>query len=320
MRIPTLVELNKTFEFFKESFYWGVPGVIRVTSKQYGPTVGMTFCTHGNEPCGLAAAQALLDMFRQGTKLRRGRLYLVLNNLEATSRYFSAATDNKKQSARLIDINFNRLPENALELFGDKRYEIKRAQELQPIWRQFDVALDIHSTTQDNGSMLVSVGNDFPLSLTSGFPVEKLVSNIAHIQIGRPVAYFYGKPKAHARAFGIECGAHEAPSSFARAINSVCALLQNLNMLPGEARRVCDEYAEYFVNGSVVFPNKSYELTRLFKNFGFVPKGTVFARGDGPDIVASTDCHTLFASKVKPDHLDEEVMFLSKPVRPRKIT
>lgn len=319
MRIPTLVELNKTFEFFKESLYLGVPGVIRVTSKQHGPTVGMTFCTHGNEPCGLAAAQALLDMFEQETELKRGNLYLVLNNLEATNRYFAAVTDSERQSARLIDINLNRLPENTPELSGDKRYEIKRAQELQPIWRQFDVALDIHSTTQDNGSMLVSVGNDFPLSLMSGFPVEKLVSNIAHIQIGRPVASFYGKPVAHARAFGIECGAHEAPSSFARAINSACALLQNLNMLPGEAHRVCDEYAEYFVNGSVVFPNKSYELTQLFKNFEFVPKGTVLARGDGQDIMITTDCHTLFASKVKPDHLDEEVMFLSEPVRLRKI-
>jgi predicted deacylase len=312
-------ELHQTAKRLGASSHEGVSGVMHFVGENPGPVVGITVCTHGDEPAGLAAAKYLLDLFDNGQKLMRGTLFLVIQNVRASENYFSATSIIEKRKARFIDINLNRLPKDFVDSTASTSYEITRAKELLPIWLQFEVGLDIHSTTQEDGLMILSLGSELHQELIRGFPIQRIVSNIDRVQIGYPAVHFYGLENRAAKILAVECGGHENPDSFGRAAACAHALLQNLKMLPGQPDLSISEYEEYVVHASVQFPNESYELTKLFKNFEYMPKGTVIAKGNGSPIVADADSHGLFASKIKPDTLDEEVMFLSQPVIKRHI-
>ena len=90
----------KLFSIIKESRYKGVAGVICLDSNKPGPVVGVTICTHGNEPCGLALVNEL-------KKPSKGKVVICLNNLKATENYFLATTETEEIETRFIDINMN---------------------------------------------------------------------------------------------------------------------------------------------------------------------------------------------------------------------
>jgi hypothetical protein len=240
----------------------------------------------------------------------------VINNIRATEHFFAAANDDEKRKARFVDLNMNRLPEDLLDTRDHTQYEVRRALELYPIWKQFDVGFDIHSTTQDIKPMIISGGQIFHANLMRGFPMNVVISNIDEVQIGLPAFGFYGKKNAGIPVFEIEAGSHENPASFGRAVSSARALMQNLHMLSGSSQVTTTAYQEYLIKDSVLFPDESYELVRIFGDFEFLPAGTCVARGSGADIVTPFDCHVIFCSSIaKPISIKEEVMFLSLPMR-----
>ncbi|MFA5877301.1 MAG: succinylglutamate desuccinylase/aspartoacylase family protein [Candidatus Paceibacterota bacterium] len=313
--ISEILALKNVFESLSKSTYEGISGVVRIDGQKPGPVVGITVCTHGNEPAGLAAANYVLSEVASHTQDIAGTIFIVLNNIRATANYFNATTAEEARKARFVDVNMNRLPKDVQETGSDTQYETRRARELQKVWGQFDIGFDIHSTSQDSDPMIISMGDQLPLSLVHGMPIKKVISNIDEVQIGKPSSHYYGLGKSSARRIGIEAGTHEKTETFQNAVRCTQVLLQNAGVLSGEVSSRDSEYEEYVVMSAVMFPNASYELTRLFKDFELIPKGTVLAKGDGADIVAEHDCCSMFASKIKPDSLQEEVMFLTKPVR-----
>src|SRR3989344_3131606 len=214
-------KLKNTFETFTQSSYKGVLGVLKFEGTIPGQCVGITICTHGNEPSGLAAAAFLLDY----------------------------------------------LSKNSLELVADNRYEIRRAQELAPIWKQFTVGLDIHSTTALTDPMIIANGGNFGAikDLIRGFPIDILISNIDQAQIGMPAATLYGDRTKEARIFAIEAGQHEQNESFDRAAHCSLTLLQNLKMLKGVPDNRQRKLREYFIDSSIIFHDLFFDLTKDFK-------------------------------------------------------
>jgi hypothetical protein len=197
-------------------------------------------------------------------------------------------------------------------LESDTGYEADRARELVPILAQFDAGMDIHSTTQKSRPMIIALGGEPPMHLIRGMPIRTIISNIDAVQVGKPLADLFGPQGASIPRFGIEAGSHEDPKSFETAVACVQALLNNLSMFATKQKKVTSEYEIYKIFSSIIFPNGSYQLKKLFKNFQKVDKGTLLAFGDGDPIHAPKDCITLFARKLKPDFLDEEVMFLAE--------
>lgn len=314
-----LNDLKKEFDFLANLKSKGIFGIWRVNSQKPGPTLGITICTHGNEPSGLAALRYLRRKFDIKKNLERGSLIFVLNNLKAAQKSFRAKTEDEKRRSRFIDINFNRLPANTLKLNNDSRYEIKRARELCPIWREFDFAIDIHSTSQKSDPMTIC-GAKLDMNLIRGFPIDTIISNIDKIQIGRPAFSFYGRPSGNIPLLEIECGAHTDPMSFKRAIISVLALLKNLRMISGESDDKIKIFKEYFIKSSIMFPDNSYALAKVFKNYEFVQKNAIIASNERHMIRAPFDCHIFMAPPTtKPASISEEVVFLSGPVKNTKI-
>ena len=309
-----LVSLRKVFERLAQSSYEGIPGIIKIESGKPGPTFGMTVCTHGGEPSGLAAAEYVLDEVDKKGVFLAGTISIVLANVEAAKNYFNAQTKRERQLARFVDVNLNRIPPGALEDKNDTRYEIQRMRELQPVLDLFEIGLDVHSTTQKPAPMVIPIDSPLPVDLLRGMPIQKVLSNY-HSIVGEPIAHFFGTRDAPAQKIAIEVGSHESPEAFDLAVTCTRVLLENLGMLSLTPRAEHSVYEMYDVWKPVIFPNTSYSLTRVFKNFSLIRKGTVIATGNGPDIIAEENCHPVMASKKKPDSIAEEVMFLTRPVR-----
>lgn len=317
----TLSELVEEFLLLSNSKEQNIEGVIVFDSGIPGPCLGVTIQTHGNEPSGLAA----LRYFRQEqmvTKLIKGSVIFALNNIKAAESYFSALNIDDadeqisiKQAARYHDVNMNRLPVDTFELVDDSRYEIVRAQKLRPIWERFDFGLDIHTTRAVIKPMIIALGN-VSAKMYRGFPVDIILRNIENIQTGRPASYFYGK-SGSTPILGVEAGLHEDSTSFGMAVSFVLNLLQNLEMLEDERKNTPRSYEEYFVNGSVFFPNESYELVRKFNSFEELDAGQIIAIGDGQPIQTSATCSVILpppgVKRTAP--LSDEVLFLSEPVK-----
>ncbi|MFH0806366.1 MAG: succinylglutamate desuccinylase/aspartoacylase family protein [Candidatus Brennerbacteria bacterium] len=306
--------LRLAFSELAKNSVAGVRGVWVVRSPVPGPIVGITLMTHGNEPSGLAAYHYFRHLYRLEEKLMRGTVYFVLNNIVAGKRYFSTRTVAAKRKARFVDINMNRLPSNTFLLKRDGRYEVRRAKELRKIWKQFQCALDIHSTGQPTKPMVIKLARS-KSGMVSRFPIPTVISNIDAVQTGKPAAYFYGERRAE--TYSIETGGHELEPSRKRAIACVQSFLASQRLIDGPRTPRAQRQKEYRVFSSVWFPNTSYELTRRMRNFEKVGRGQIIARGDGKPILAPADAHVLMAPKgKKKPSINEEVMFLTRPSRP----
>jgi predicted deacylase len=323
--------LRRTFDRLMQADAEGVAGVLRIDGLSPGPTLGLTILTHGNEPSGLAAAAAVLAFADAGWRPKCGAVVVVVNNPMAAERWFAAKDDAERLAARLVDRDMNRLP---VQLDGSSSArEVKRAIELLPTWRTFDVALDIHSVGQESPPMIVEGYGD-STAFTRAFPIAIVIRAIAEIQIGAPAFAFYGAPAPGQTAmsaeqpggcisFEIETGWHEGAQAMERAALCTRLLLDELGMKALEEERPAALEREiYHVAGSMTVPNAGYRLTQVFPTFHPCRKGDLIAvgpgpagKGLGPVLAAPLDGHIIFAPRdVVPPTLTGEVMFFTRPV------
>lgn len=313
---PTHAELVEEFKLISRATYKGIRGVWCLESGHKGPTVGITIHTHGNEPSGLVAFHHIRQKFRLWKRLCCGRVFFVLNNILATKKYLEAPIKSKKLDARFVNTDMNRLPDNLSRLVRDPRYEIRRARELLPVWREFDAAMDIHSTTKQSPPMIIRVGESEEVEkLTRNFRIKTVIADIAEHQLGNPAVDFYGNPRERIPTVGIETGSHENKKSFAVAVECVKRFLEAAGVIENNVvRSRAVSRRTYFVGGSVVFPDESWELAKVFQTFEQVRKGQILAIGSGGQTIRSPFTGvTLFGpSQRKPEKHEYEVLFLAR--------
>ena len=319
---PSLQQLQETFSYIKTQSYNGAPSVLKFDTGKEGPVLGITMCTHGDEPAGLAVLWNFMHENLQG-KLLCGAVIFVLQNIAATEQYFSMLDSEERNKYRYTEggVNFNRLPEHSLEIENSPVYEINRLQQLYPVYKEFKYGYDIH-TSEDEEPMIIT-GNQFYPELVKGFPIEKVLTNIAEAQINLPSFSFFGGLNSNIPVFEIEAGTDESPASFKMAIDCSLALLRNLNMLEGNNRSLVTQYQEYFIFDKLVLPNDSFELVKTFDYYENITKDQPLAKGiiNGEEriITAAENGHAIFPplGKLKRDYfsLTEETFFISKPVQ-----
>lgn len=320
-KLPVYLQMEalvRHFNFIKKSSCQGVKGVWKIQSGKPGPVLGITLQTHGNEPSGLAILSHFREKFPLEQRLKNGAVIFTLNNILATEKFLAAKNKKEEKASRSIDINMNRLPDNVMQCSkNDPRYEVRRVQELRKIWEQFDVGFDIHSTTQGSVGMIMNIGTVHP-QLIRGFPITDIITNIENIQMGKPAVSFYGNGSIP--IMGIEAGSHKSPRAFSRAIACTEALLKNLQMIDGEPKTGDRKYREYFVDGSLMFPDESYKLIKPFATYAKFTAGQKIATNEQHDLLAPFTGHSIFAppGKTTVKNFDEEVMFFLRP--PKIIT
>lgn len=323
MATPTMKGMEEILREFKESVCDGVCGIVKIDGPKPGPILGITACTHGNEPSGLSIFYSLLHELSIKKALQCGTLYLVVNNIAATEAFFACMTEEEWSGCRFVDINMNRLPRDVLSSVNSE-YELVRARELYPIWKRFTHGLDIHSTLADTSPMIISRGNNFDriAKFVRGFPIKVLISNIDVVQIGVPAFAFYGANNS-VPVFAIEAGQHTKSETFVRAKDCTVALLQNLGMLPGTPETKVTEYQEYEIAGSVVFSDMSFDFIKDFKHFDEIRQGDLLARNKiGEEIFALFDGQLIMPTSKRGDEKDvsEEASFVSLPMEIHRVS
>jgi len=219
----------------------------------------------------------------------------------------------------MTDLNMNRLPESLTNGMLDYAYEVRRARELLPIWKQFRVGFDIHSMARNFPPMIMNIGPLLHRHLIAGFPIDIICSNIHRVQRGFPAAHFYGNGRIPVLA--IEAGHHEESGTFENARVCTIALLQNLGMIVGRTEDTTRVYREYHVEKSVIFPDATFALseflTERFEQFHPVKKGDVLAESSDRRRVLTSpiDGHALLHTRACPIDIKDEAVFLSRPVR-----
>jgi len=313
-------EMKKEFRLLEESNLMGVKGVLKIDSGKLGPVFGITVCTHGNELAGLAAVYYLRKIYNIKNKLLSGSIIIAVNNLEACKKALIAKSEFERLNSRYCDVNMNRLPRNLNKIHDDNRYEINRAKSLLSVWKMFDVAIDIHSTIQNNPPMVIA-RNNLDYRLIKNFPIDILITNIDKVQSGIPPAFgFYGNKKS-TQTVGIEAGQHDSPSSQMVAVECIITMMDAVGMIK-KSQLVSKKkiFREYKVFGSVVFKDRKSRLSRVFKDFEPIKRGKLLAIKNDVKVYAQTDCCILMAPKgIRPVKINEEAIFLSQPMIKRII-
>lgn len=312
---PTKSDLKATFDWLKGQSYNGVQGVYCFDSGNSGLTFGVTIHTHGNEPCGLASLWAFQKLQELGTPFK-GRIIFSLNNVEAAEKYWQPENDPAEFKYRFLDANMNRVPKGFDPDNGKyTELEFQRAQELCPIWREFDTGVDFHTTSQDAPAMIIA-NEKLPLENVSALPIQHYLEGMACAVESQFLTQLYGDGAGD--MYMIECGQHEALEAFECAAKCFLSLSQSYGLVEDVYKpSLSEDLMVYDVTESCFFPDGSYEQIEIFKNFASMKKGQLLAKGDGAPVIAPFDGHILMAPNVKkPAYLKEEMYFFSKPAVP----
>ncbi len=240
----TLDDLKAVFDFVKHQQVNGVSGVMVFDSGQSGPTLGVSAVTHGNEPAGLASVPALVMLEALGM-MQSGKVIFSANNMQAAEEYFAAVKAGDEQAkhaarkARGDSVNMNRLPDDVMEQVDSSSYAIRRAQALKPFWDQYDVGLDLHTTSTKADPMVIThrPPDEKREHLLANMPAVDWITGIYEKLKGNAVPEFYGGPGKPATTATIECGQHEARESADVAQNTVITAMENMGLMLGLNRR-----------------------------------------------------------------------------------
>ena len=315
---PLINQIQDVFQIVSNSKYKGVEGVLKIESSaaDLGPTVGVTLCTHGNEIAGLGPLIHYLRNNRLKKLLQTGSVIFTINNLLAARGFFTSSSEEERNRLRSIDCNMNRLPKDVIKLVKNGRYEIQRTLELYPVFKEFNAALDIHSTQTLSIPMIVEVKKG--LRYLRGASISTVITNMLNVQRGLPVSALYGGiENKDIPVIGIESGTQGDETSFIHATRILQAFLQNFRMIPGipqeDGRSKRDIYR---IARPILFPDKTYKFVEPFGIFQPVEKGQILANGDGNPIVSPQKGHILFPNlRSSFDPRKDEAGFISDQVR-----
>ncbi len=93
----------------------------------------------------MSVASYLLNEVSAHNQILRGKVLIVLNIEQAAERYVSGPYESAGAN-RYVECDMNRLPATVMTNALFSSYDYIRARDLLPVWSEFDIALDVHST------------------------------------------------------------------------------------------------------------------------------------------------------------------------------
>ncbi len=132
------------YHSFLDNSYKSIPWITVIDSWNAGKNIGIFAVTHGNEPVWLQIFEYLCSDFQIAKKLKTGKLFLIANNIEAYKKYQETRDISQY---RFIDDNMNRISNQA---FKNGSYEFERLKTLKTVYKEIDIAIDIHSVSKGN--------------------------------------------------------------------------------------------------------------------------------------------------------------------------
>lgn len=182
---------------FLENTYKNIPWITLIDSWKPWKNIWIIAITHWNEPVGLDIFHYLVKDFNILKNLNSWKIYLIANNIKAYQKYFESWDINKY---RFIDDNMNRISNQE---FKQGSYEFERFEELKSIFKEIDIALDIHSVSKWNDVIGLS-DTKYLKNAREFFDVETLLVD----DMWKTWAVIWEFLRESKEAYGIECGNH----------------------------------------------------------------------------------------------------------------
>jgi predicted deacylase len=203
-----------------------MPGVWSFDSGRAGPHLAVVALIHGNE---IAGAILLDHLLRTGLRPDRGRLTLVLANIEAFSRFDPA----DPTASRFLDEDMNRVWDEETLQGGRRSAELRRARALRPLLDGIDLLLDLHSMLWPSDPLILCGRSKAAqrLALALGTP-PLVVADEGHAAGARLIDHVsFADPAGGRAAILLEAGAHWEPPTVATMAATAGVLLRRAGIL-----------------------------------------------------------------------------------------
>lgn len=234
--------------------------------------------THWNESVWLDVHEYL-----EWVQLDKGKLLLIVANKKATI-----------EEERFIDANMNRVYAG-----GDETsYEYKRAKELEPLFDECDIIVDIHSISQWDACPMVICPSSMKKYAEDTAPTEILFVDEL-VKTWALLSYAYGKWK---KVLWIECGRHDEESAATIWITMVLNVLRYEGMLSWPI--TVPKKKIYSIHKEIISHHEKLQFTREFKQFESLEQWYCYAVGETESHVSSTKWPTEYIALMTPnDHI-----------------
>lgn len=253
----------------RSSFFNEIPWILVIDSWIEGPKVGIIAITHWNEPAWLQAFDYIVDKFYNKNLLKNGSLYLIAANIKAFENYLK--TKNKSDT-RFVDINMNRVWKHLNQWDA---YEVQRYLQLEPILQSLDVALDIHSTSTTQNSLMCITDPqsstiakhifDTPIILVDSDPLSLWVLISPILKNNKP-------------AFGIECGTHTDTQAYKTAIQNINNLLSYYKLIDSPIKKTTERLWTFFFHTEVFPLTSHFSYSKNYQNFDPISPWATYAQ------------------------------------------
>jgi predicted deacylase len=205
-----------------------IPAALRLDSGRPGPHAVIVALLHGNETCGLGGLRAVLAHSKD---LVRGRVTLLVANPDG----FRARRSGEPQAGRFIDEDMNRLwSANRLAGAGADTNEVRRARQIEKLFRDADLVIDLHSMATPGPRLLMFHDTPAARTILPALPADAhRIRFVEPLHAGRLLVEqpaLLGDPRR--AAFVVECGPHRAPAASAYAARVTLAALGAAGVLP----------------------------------------------------------------------------------------
>jgi succinylglutamate desuccinylase len=264
--------------------------IFHFVGKKKGPSVALMGGVHGDEKMGIC----IIDILKKELPHQEihGEIFLIVGNPEAC-----------EKGVRFLDDDMNRLfQEEILHYIQNlpphqRNREQKRILEILPILQKTDILLDIHSTISPSVPFVFVENTKRHISLAHILGVQYIVSNGEHAPKDM---------KSCADNFVDRCGGVGITyeSGWQKDTANVAEVLKNTkrffcsvgSAFHGESLSFTPQKKtkHIFLHTSLIPKEHSFRFQRIFRNFDFLPKGSIFATCGGEDILAEKDSYLLF--------------------------
>lgn len=250
--------------------------LIELTGTEDGTTSIIIVGTHGNERCGIEAAERLIPTLT----IKKGRVLFAYGNPEAI-----------EQNIRFTEANLNRMfkSDDFLSEKEKSSYEYARAQVLKGYMNLADALLDVHASNTPNSKPFI-ICDERLNPIAKYLPFDLVVNGFNEIQPGGTESYMHAK-----ESFGIciECGYVNDNNSTDIAERAILAFLAERGHIDQE--KVIYDQSVIEVDKLYLTKTDSFETERQFEDFEKMTKGQLIGTDGGENIYADKDGVIIFA-------------------------
>lgn len=286
-----------------------IPGVKMVSRSASFPRphVGILAALHGDEVCGLAVHERILEQANEGTlPFTEGTLLLIHGNVQAWSegqRYTETGYDLN----RICNLKFrDRLPK---EKWG---YEHHRAIELVPLLKTLDGAVDLHSASSPTEPFAVALPGAIGVARKLGLrwvtwnwdEASDIADGVALARVaerGVPVA-------------AVECGQHRDTRAAEVGWSVVSRYLRAVGRWDRELEPIAEPPTILKVFLALPKKTEGFAFTKPLRGFEKIAEGQVIGSDGTIEMRAPADAYAVLPNDGVP--LRKNVVYLAREESP----